>query len=160
CANYGDITSSTIGAAGICYYQNNTTTIGACYNAGTIKAFNNGTGNYFTGGIVGRLSAGTITSCYNTGTIIKTGSSTSITIGTINGSYTAANIITIENCYYSENSYTSAGELNTTSKTFTEAWPTSDDSYWGVGTSGTEGAYWSSLGTPGSTTDYPKLYWE
>jgi hypothetical protein len=159
CANYGDITSIVVGAAGISYYQNNTSTIMACYNVGTITATINGSSSYYTGGIVGRLSAGTVTSCYNIGTINKMGTSTTA-IGAINGSYTTNNNPTITNCYYSADSYTSAGTSNDTSTTFSAGWPTNDtNKNWGVGTSGTDGAYWSSLGTSG-TTDYPKLYWE
>ncbi|KAA6329904.1 hypothetical protein EZS27_021334 [termite gut metagenome] len=160
CANYGNITSTSRGAAGICYFQNNTSTIEACYNAGTIASTASGTNSYYTGGIVGRFSAGTITSCYNIGTITKKGSSTDTTVGAINGSFSAGNNPVIENCYYSANSYTSAGTSNDTSKTFSEGWPTDNAGInWGVGTTGTDGAYWSSLGTSG-TTNYPKLYWE
>ncbi|KAA6345875.1 hypothetical protein EZS27_006565 [termite gut metagenome] len=157
CANYASVTYSATGGgtAGICYYQNGGA-INACYNTGTITS--NGSSNNYNGGITGRLTKGTITSCYNTGKIVGRGTATT-TIGSINGS-NSLTASAITSCFYSADSYTGAGDLNTSSQVFSSeegGWPIDDDAYWSIGTGSS--SFWKSLGTPG-TTDYPKLNWE
>ncbi|KAA6312623.1 hypothetical protein EZS27_036475, partial [termite gut metagenome] len=70
---------------------------------------------------------------------------------------------TVSNCFYS--GYDNAGylgESNTAQAFSSSAWPASDSGKnWGVGTSGTDGVYWKSIGSwNGGTPTYPTLYWE
>ncbi|KAA6300274.1 MAG: hypothetical protein EZS26_003585 [Candidatus Ordinivivax streblomastigis] len=166
CANYGNITSETIGAGGICLslYMGS---IKACYNTGAITTLTPSGTSQSCAGIAPRFDTQTsISACYNTGTITSVNQTTMTSIGSINGSNSGSN--TMEDCFYSGNSYTTAGTSNALTagngaQVFSaSAWPTNNaEKNWGIGTpsgDGLGGTYWSSVGN--SPSSYPKLYWE
>ncbi|KAA6345137.1 hypothetical protein EZS27_007286 [termite gut metagenome] len=169
CANYGNVTSETLGAGGICYSLTYGA-IKACYNTGTIRTETSEDGQT-NGGITGRFLYGTtISACYNTGTISHKADVVR-SIGAINGtnsSNASRGENTMKDCFYSGNSYTTAGNSSdytngSGAQVFSSsAWPTNNTGKnWGIGSpqeDGSGGTYWSSIGN--SPSLYPKLYWE
>ncbi|KAA6329423.1 hypothetical protein EZS27_021772 [termite gut metagenome] len=166
CANFGNVVSETIGAGGICgslLYG----AIKACYNTGAITTLTPSNTSQSCAGIAPRFDTKTsISACYNIGTINSTKKDGPTSIGSINGSNSGSNTMT--DCFYSGNSYTTAGTSNASTvgngaQVFSSsAWPTNNaEKNWGVGTpaaDGSGGNYWLLLGNyPGL---YPKLYWE
>lgn len=159
CKNTGRISSNASGVGGlggICGKKMQT--LIACYNTGEV--YSESMPN--TGGLVGILDSGwnsLISASYDTG-VVSAGNTDRF--GAILG-YAGMNA-PVEHCYWANNEHgMSPGSEDPTRVAYlfsAENWPADDASKnWGIGDGSTAGAYWSSLGTPG-TTDYPRLYWE
>ncbi|KAA6335524.1 hypothetical protein EZS27_016257, partial [termite gut metagenome] len=162
CANYGNITLTGERGGGVV----STTTFGtvtACYNTGNVTAID------YLGGVGGRLGtsnssnhASKFSACYNVGTVTGTTLSRTGALG-----YHSMGTLTLDGySYYKEGctngTGTASGSLNNNVFAFSDInWPTNDDSKnWGIG-DGTNGNYWSSVGSWNEETPtYPKLYWE
>jgi hypothetical protein len=158
-------------------FQGNTSEIIACYNKGKVRIISTSESNECkVGGIAGYVSrtGSNITACYNIGEVhAQEGFA-----GGIAGAYgESSNRGIIISCYWKAidniaalGTSTGTAASNNNSKitvtTFSStAWPSTvingGNAAWGIGDSGSENAYWKSLGSWNNDSPiYPVLWWE